>query len=85
MNMLSCENTAVKRRAFASVHIRGGWKLVIIGVGSKFGVQRSCCVARSAAMRMEIYSAARRLEAGNHRRRKQIWSAEAMLCRAKRC
>ena len=30
-----------------------------IGVGSKFEVQRPCCVARSAAKRMEIYFAAR--------------------------
>ena len=28
VNIVSCENTAVKRRAFAT---RGGWKLVISG------------------------------------------------------
>ena len=33
--------------------------MYIIGVGSKFEVQRPCCVARSAAKRMEIYFAAR--------------------------
>ena len=33
--------------------------LSCIGVGSKFEVQRPCCVARSAAKRMEIYFAAR--------------------------
>ena len=34
-----------------------------IGVGSKFEVQRPCCVARSAAKRMEIYFAALRAAA----------------------